>query len=65
MRVDGFIGRGRPKKVWRICVKKDMGKMWVNTDMKDNRYGWKNVHTVPTAHNWDKVKLIILILKLA
>ena len=39
--VDGWIGRGRPKKRWMDCVKNDMKEKGVSDSMTDDRTAWK------------------------
>lgn len=44
MRVDRCIGTERLKKVWMICVKENIDKKEVDTDMTDDMtryYKWK------------------------
>ncbi|XP_062527382.1 androgen-induced gene 1 protein isoform X2 [Bombyx mori] len=41
MNVDGYRGRGRPKKKWMDCVKNDMGKRGVSEEMVYDRRVWK------------------------
>ena len=41
MNVEGYRGRGRPKKKWMDCVKDDMGKRGVSEEMVYDRRVWK------------------------
>lgn len=41
MNVDGYRSRGRPKKRWMDCVKDDMCRNGVSTDMAEDRKEWK------------------------
>ncbi|PZC79580.1 hypothetical protein B5X24_HaOG216245 [Helicoverpa armigera] len=41
MNVDGYSGRGRPKKRWMDCVKVDMVRKNVTCEMTADRSVWK------------------------
>ena len=41
MNVDGYGRRGRPKKRWMDCVKRDMNAKKVNLKMMSNIDEWK------------------------
>lgn len=38
---DGNLGKRRPKKVWLNCLKENIAKMRVTSDMTDDKDGWK------------------------
>lgn len=42
MNFDGWKGRGRPKKRWMDCVKKDMSEKGVNDLVTSDRKVWKD-----------------------
>ncbi|KPI99130.1 hypothetical protein RR46_02347 [Papilio xuthus] len=42
LNVDGYKGRGRPKKVWNDCVKEDMRRKGVDFDMTAGRDVWRS-----------------------
>jgi hypothetical protein len=49
MNVEGWRGRGRPKKRWIDCVKQDMREMAVSDEMTSDRGEWrKKLHATPT-----------------
>ncbi|KAJ8710705.1 hypothetical protein PYW08_009220 [Mythimna loreyi] len=41
LHVDGWRGRGRPKKRWMDCVKSDMKEKGVSDSVTDDRTEWK------------------------
>ena len=43
MNVDGWRGRGRPKKIWMDCVTNDMLEKGVDDAMTANRGEWKKM----------------------
>ena len=43
MNVDGWRGRGRPKKRWMDCVTNDMLEKGVDDAMTVNRGEWKKM----------------------
>ena len=43
MNVEGYKGRGRPKKVWMVCVKNDMCVKGVTAEMTNDRDEWRNM----------------------
>lgn len=50
--VDGYVGRGRPKKGWIDCLKKDMNSRGTNAEMTAEESGRK---TQVVLTPWDKV----------
>ncbi|PZC82802.1 hypothetical protein B5X24_HaOG209587 [Helicoverpa armigera] len=56
MNVDGYSGRGRPKKRWMDCVKADMVRKNVTCEMTaDRRIRWnEKTCCVDPKQNWDK-----------
>ncbi|PZC81077.1 hypothetical protein B5X24_HaOG213417 [Helicoverpa armigera] len=43
MNVDGWRGRGRPKKRWMDCLKDDMNRKGVSVSMVSARGKWKKM----------------------
>ncbi|KAJ8707262.1 hypothetical protein PYW08_011396 [Mythimna loreyi] len=41
LNVDGWRGRGRPKKRWMDCVRSDMKEKGVSDSLTGDRTGWK------------------------
>jgi hypothetical protein len=41
MNVEGWRGRGRPKKRWIDCVRQDMREMAVSDEMTSDRGEWR------------------------
>jgi hypothetical protein len=50
MNVEGWRGRGRPKKRWIECVRKDMMEMAVSDEMTSDRGEWRK-RTCCTDYN--------------
>jgi hypothetical protein len=53
MNVEGWRGRGRPKKRWIDCVRQDMGEMAVSDEMTSDRGEWRK-KTWWDDPNWEK-----------
>ncbi|CAH0695515.1 unnamed protein product [Spodoptera exigua] len=48
--VDGWRGRGRPKKIWMDCVRSDMEDRRVSDSVTSDRTEWKKKHIAPTPN---------------
>ncbi|KPJ01022.1 hypothetical protein RR46_05287 [Papilio xuthus] len=42
LNVYGYKGRGRPQKVWNDCVKEDIRRKGVDSDMAADRDVWRS-----------------------
>ena len=51
--VDGMVGRGAPRKMWRKCVDEDMRSMGIKVCVAQDRCAWRNAIRGPTRASAD------------
>ena len=59
--VDGMVGRGAPRKMWRKCVDEDMRSMGIKGCVAQDRCAWRNAIRGPTRASADALHLTLVV----
>ena len=59
--VDGMVGRGAPRKMWRKCVDEDMRSMGIKVCVAQDRCAWRNAIRGPTRASSDALHLTLVV----
>ena len=59
--VDGMVGRGAPRKMWRKCVDEDMRSMGIKVCVAQDRCAWRNAIRGPTRASADALHLTLVV----
>ena len=61
LNVDGMVGRGAPRKMWRKCVDEDMRSMGIKVCVAQDRCAWRNAIRGPTRASADALHLTLVV----